>query len=131
MIEITNEIFELLDDDGYFIFEVSYLLDVVEKLLFDTIYHEHLSYHTINPLIKFFENAGLHLHHVERINTHGGSIRCYVSKKKIELSPETKRLIDLEVKKLFNQETYKLFSHRIDQQGKLLRDKIDKLKKEK
>ena len=41
--------------NGLFIFEVSYLVDVYEKSLFDTIYHEHLSYHSVTPLVKFFE----------------------------------------------------------------------------
>jgi SAM-dependent methyltransferase len=37
----------LLAPEGVFVFEVSYLVDVVEKLLFDTIYHEHLAYHAV------------------------------------------------------------------------------------
>ena len=67
---------ELLAADGLFVFEVSYLVDIVERLLFDTIYHEHLSYHAIKPLDRFLQRAGLELIDVQRIATKGGSIRC-------------------------------------------------------
>lgn len=67
---------QLLADDGLFVFEVSYLLDIVERLLFDTIYHEHLSYHAIKPLDRFLAEAGLQLIDVQRISSKGGSIRC-------------------------------------------------------
>ena len=70
---------KMLKKDGVFIFEVSYFYDVMKKTLFDTIYHEHLSYHTINPLIMFFKKHNLELFKVDFINTHGGSIRGYVS----------------------------------------------------
>ncbi len=66
---------ELLAPDGIFVFEVSYLADVVEKTLFDTIYHEHLAYHSVKPLRRFFEVGGMDLFAVERIDVHGGSLR--------------------------------------------------------
>ncbi len=66
---------ELLAPDGIFVFEVSYLADVVEKTLFDTIYHEHLAYHSVKPLRRFFEAGGMDLFAVERIDVHGGSLR--------------------------------------------------------
>jgi SAM-dependent methyltransferase len=73
---------ELLSDDGVFIFEVGYLVDVLEKTLFDVIYHEHLSYHHLAPLIPFFERLGLNLFDAERVDTQGGAIRCYVKSAK-------------------------------------------------
>jgi SAM-dependent methyltransferase len=65
----------LLAPDGLFAFEVSYLADVYEKCLFDTIYHEHLDYHTVAPLVAFFARESMQLVHVGRVPTHGGSIR--------------------------------------------------------
>jgi len=64
----------LLDTDGVFAFEVSYLVDVYEKLLFDTIYHEHLAYHSVKPLVNFFRVNGMELIDIQRVETHGGSI---------------------------------------------------------
>ena len=65
----------LLAPDGIFIFEVSYLADVIEKTLFDTIYHEHLSYHSVGPLQRFFAHNGMDMFGAYRVDTHGGSIR--------------------------------------------------------
>ncbi len=65
----------LLAPDGVFVFEVSYLADVVAGTLFDTIYHEHLAYHSVKPLQRFFENNGMRLFSAERVSSHGGSLR--------------------------------------------------------
>ncbi len=78
--EIADSVRDLLGADGVFAFEVSYLADVIEKTLFDTIYHEHLAYHTVAPLVRFFAAHGLELFAVERVDTHGGSLRGYVQR---------------------------------------------------
>ena len=53
--------------------------DVIDKLQFDTIYHEHMSYHSLLPLKKFVSNLGLEIIDFERVEAQGGSIRIYVS----------------------------------------------------
>ncbi len=75
---IAEGVRTLLGPGGVFVFEVSYLADVYENLLFDTIYHEHLAYHSVGPLRGFFERSGMELIGAERIDTHGGSVRCAV-----------------------------------------------------
>ena len=72
---ITRAVKSLLAPDGIFVFEVSYLADVIEKTLFDTIYHEHLSYHSVEPLRQFFERHDMEMIGVGREDTHGGSLR--------------------------------------------------------
>jgi SAM-dependent methyltransferase len=79
--EIADGIFDLLTPDGIFVFEVSYMVDIVENMLFDTIYHEHLCYHTVYPLDLFLLKHGLELIRVERIDSKGGSIHCQAQKK--------------------------------------------------
>jgi SAM-dependent methyltransferase len=74
---IVHGIKRMTRSSAPFVFEVSYLVDVISKVLFDTIYHEHLSYHTVGPLIPFFKSCGMELFDVHCVNTHGGSIRCY------------------------------------------------------
>lgn len=65
----------LLAPSGVFVFEVSYLVDVFENTLFDTIYHEHLDYHSVKPLVRFFAAKGMELVEAIRVNSHGGSLR--------------------------------------------------------
>jgi len=72
---VVDGIRAVLDDDGVFVFEVSYLVDVFEKTLFDTIYHEHLAYHSVQPLIRFLDANGMELIEALRVDSHGGSLR--------------------------------------------------------
>jgi SAM-dependent methyltransferase len=72
---VVDAVRTLLADDGVFVFEVSYLVDVYEKTLFDTIYHEHLDYHSVQPLVGFFARHGMRLVGAHRVSSHGGSLR--------------------------------------------------------
>jgi SAM-dependent methyltransferase len=81
MIGFAKGVKKILKPNGVFSFEVSYFGDVCDKTLFDTVYHEHTSYHTIKPLISFFDTHGLELFDVEKISNHGGSIRVFVQHK--------------------------------------------------
>ncbi len=65
----------LLADDGVFVMEVGYLLDIVQNTWFDTIYHEHVDFHSVAPLVPFFASVGLEIIAVERVSPQGGSIR--------------------------------------------------------
>lgn len=79
--EIVEGILELLGPDGVFVSESHYLLDLVQTLQYDTIYHEHLRYYSLGSLIKLFHQHGLTVFRVKRIPTHGGSIRVYAARK--------------------------------------------------
>ena len=74
--DIVKGVRTLLKPQGVYVFEVSYLVDVYEKTLFDTIYHEHLCYHTVKPLRRFFQANGMELIAAQRVDTHGGSLRA-------------------------------------------------------
>jgi SAM-dependent methyltransferase len=71
---MAEAIREMLAPDGVFIFEVSYLLDVLDGMLLGTIFHEHLSYHSIKPLAAFLRRHGMELIDVQRVAIQGGSI---------------------------------------------------------
>ncbi len=77
---ITEGINTLLGPDGLYVFEVSYLVDVFQHTLFDTIYHEHLSYHSVKPLTQFFKSHQMELVESQRVDTHGGSLRGIAKK---------------------------------------------------
>lgn len=76
MQDMLNAARKLLVDDGVFIFEVSYFLDVIDKMLLGTIFHEHLCYHTVKPLKSFLRNQNMELVDVKRVPVQGGSIIC-------------------------------------------------------
>jgi SAM-dependent methyltransferase len=68
---------ELLADDGRAIFEVPYLGEFVERLEYDTVYHEHLCYFSVTALMHLFAAAGLRIVRIERHPVHGGSLRVF------------------------------------------------------
>lgn len=76
--DVCRGIKALLASDGALVLEVPYLGQLVENLEYDTIYHEHLSYFAINPLVALFNRQGLRLERVELFPVHGGTIRCVV-----------------------------------------------------
>ena len=71
---------KILKPDGVATFECAYAVDMIEKCEFDTIYHEHLFYHTLHSLKHLFARHGLYLNDAERLPVHGGSLRVYVSR---------------------------------------------------
>jgi SAM-dependent methyltransferase len=121
--DVVEGVRTLLAPDGVFAFEVSYLADVYEHVLFDTIYHEHLDYHAVAPLVGFFRRHGLELVAAERIPTHGGSIRGLVRQgdaaRRIEPSVE-RRIAEETALGVLAADGLRRFGARID----VVRDKL-------
>jgi SAM-dependent methyltransferase len=122
----------LSKEKGIFIFEIPYLLDLIQKLEFDTVYHEHLSYFSLIPLIKLMEQFNLEIFDVKKQKVHGGTIRVFVSKKN-----NYKKTIDLEKMIKFEKEIginkseiYYKFSENVKELKNKLQSEIKKLKKE-
>jgi SAM-dependent methyltransferase len=67
----------VLKPAGMVVIEVPYVRDMIEKLEFDTAYHEHLCYFSLTPLVALFAKSGLDIFRVERIPVHGGSLRIF------------------------------------------------------
>ena len=67
----------LLKPDGWVVLEFPYGVDMIDKVEFDTIYHEHVFYFTLTPLVPLFARHGLEIFHVERLPIHGGSLRLF------------------------------------------------------
>jgi SAM-dependent methyltransferase len=65
---------------GVIVIEVPYLRDLLERVEFDTIYHEHLCYFSLSALDRLFERHGLRIAGVERIPVHGGSLRLFAER---------------------------------------------------
>lgn len=82
--EILEAVHLSLKDDGYFIFENAYWLDTIRGKYFDQIYHEHIFYHSIKPLLSFLNKNGFSIVDIEKNNIQGGTIRVYCQKSKYQ-----------------------------------------------
>jgi 2-polyprenyl-3-methyl-5-hydroxy-6-metoxy-1,4-benzoquinol methylase len=79
----------LLKDDGEAIIEVPSLCDMIDRLEFDTIYHEHVFYFSLTTLVRTFARAGLTIVDVEHLNVHGGSLRVFA--RRSDQAPNSER----------------------------------------
>lgn len=70
----------LLAPAGVLIIEVPYLVHLINRIEYDTIYHEHLSYISVKPLVAFLRRHGMEVFDIEEMPIHGGTIRVYVGK---------------------------------------------------
>jgi SAM-dependent methyltransferase len=118
----------ILASDGLFIFEVSYLKNVLEKLTFDTIYHEHMSYHSLRPLLKFFKSIDLEVVDFDLVQAQGGSIRVYVGHKNSNINEaKIKKQIKIEKKfGLFSTKKYLEYFKKIESQKNKIKILIKK-----
>ena len=71
---MAESIRQMLATDGVFLFEAQYLVDIVEKMLLGTIFHEHMSHHSLKPMKKFLARHGMELIDVQRVTIQKGSI---------------------------------------------------------
>jgi len=78
---ITEGILAVLDDKGVFVTESHYLIGLLDRLQYDTVYHEHLRYYSLRSLSHLLAMHGLEVFHAKPIPTHGGSIRVYAARK--------------------------------------------------
>lgn len=131
--EFVEGIRDLLAPDGVFVFETSYLLDVIEKALIETVFHEHLSYFAVKPLNAFFQRLGMQLIDVQRVPTKGGSIRGIVQLAggKRAVSPSVDELIQAETKAgLYSPEQFKIFAAGLEAVKKELQHLLRDLKRQ-
>ena len=90
---------KLLKPNGTITLEFPHLLNLLEHCQFDTVYHEHYSYLSAYTVSKIFKSIGLRIYDIEKLDTHGGSLRIYGchNAAKIEMSTSVDRIIDEEL----------------------------------
>jgi len=94
MWDTFHAIDKCLDDDGTLVFEVQYFRDLVARGAFDMVYHEHHDYHLIEPLVPFLRQFGLIISRIDRLPTHGGSIRFWCTRPGVSRAAWEDREID-------------------------------------
>jgi len=125
---LTHNVFKILKRNGVFIIEVHYLLRTIEDETFDNIYHEHVNYWSIISLHTFFQRLGYQIFNVEEINTHGGSIRVYISNHAHKVNDKVKEFYKKERKILDNVYTWREFRHNVKTRKSILVDKLNNIK---
>ena len=128
--EMAECMLKLLKNSGTIIIEVQYLLNTLQDLTFDNIYHEHYNYWSLTSLVNFFNQFKVKIIKAERIKTHGGSLRIYVKKdKNSKIEKNVKELLKIEEKfGIKKYETYKKFGEEIYKIRQNVKKNIKKLK---
>ncbi len=120
----------LLDKKGVFIFESPSFINLVKNLEYDTIYHEHLLYLSLKPVIAFFKKSDMEVFDVEAYPIHGGSFRVFIARKGV--FPINKRiglyLQDEENAGIHSLKTLKKFGARVAKNRTELNDFIKKIR---
>ena len=129
--EMADSIRALLDADGIFVFEVQYLLDIIDQMLLGTIIHEHMSHHSVKPMQQFLKKHGMELIAVERNPMQGGSIigvaQLVGAARPVESS--VKELLALEKQRgLDKPETIKIFGTHLNQMKQQIQELVAKWK---
>jgi hypothetical protein len=105
----------VLAPGGVVVIEAHYLGDMLDQLAFDTIYHEHVSYWALAPMVRLFEGHGMRVTHVERLPLHHGQLRAFVQRKdEGEVQPSVAELLEEERRRGLDRiETYRDFADRV------------------
>ena len=119
-----------LKPDGHFVIEVSYLPDVVSKLQYDNIYHEHIYYYSLLSLHWLFSSEfDMTIVDCEPISIHSGSIRVVVKNAR-EPEPENVKhsIVEEITKGMLDPTWYSHFGRRVTEHSRMVRNKISELK---
>jgi len=124
----------ILNDDGYFIFEQPYWLEMIKTSRIDQIYHEHITYFTIKFSKWLLQRHGMYLYDFELTPYHGGSLRL-IAKKKINFNNKNKKKINSGINReikfgLFKKSIYQNINAKLQNKKKILHKKIDYFKKQ-
>lgn len=118
----------VLKDDGVAVMEMPYVIDLISKVEFDTIYHQHLCYFSATALDRLFRRHGLYINDVRRLTIHGGSLRIYVEKQE-NVQDSVKSLLQEECDCGADQYTYySQFADRVREIKRGLNDLLAELK---
>ena len=115
--EIIKTIDKILKPDGTFIIEIQYLVNTLKDCTFDNIYHEHVNYWCLHSLQKYFKKFNFITFDVEKIDTHGGSLRVFIKKdiKNIKINSSIEKILSEEKRfGIFNYKTFEIFRNKVE-----------------
>ncbi len=129
---LMSNVKKLLKKKGIFIFEAPYFVNLIKTIQYDTIYHEHLSYLSVKPLISFLAQHNMEVFDIQFADIHGGSFRVYISEKaNYPVSGIVKKLLDMEnAMGLYSHATLDKFSDHVKKNRAELTWLLHSLKRE-
>jgi hypothetical protein len=115
-----------------FTIEAHYLFDLLDQLAFDTVYHEHVSYWALGPMVKLFERHGMRVVHAERLALHHGQLRVFVQREgEGDAQPSVAELLEAERDAGLDRiETWREFAARVERLKEDLRRTVTELQAE-
>ena len=121
----------LLNENGIIVIEAPYLVNLIDNLEYDTIYHEHLSYLSVKPVKQFCKKHKMELFNVEMKKIHGGTIRYFIGRKnKYPVSKNVDKLLKLEnTKKIYSKKYLDDFAKKVSSHRSKLVELLYDLKK--
>jgi methylation protein EvaC len=132
MVDVMKGVRGLLKQDGVFIFEVYYLGIMLDELQYDMMYHEHMSYYSLQALVRFFERFGMEIFDVRRSPLRAGTMRFYSqvkSGRSQPVTPAVAELLDYERRgRLDSVQTYLEFAQKVAHTKRQLRGLLEQLK---
>lgn len=132
--EVCRNVYELLDEHGLFVIEFPYLITMFEEMFFDMIYHEHLSYISITALNRLMNDQKFKIVDIERVASHGGSLRVFCSKNASRhfISPIVKSMLQEETEKGYLSRTvYENFASQVNEVHSVLNHFVRDIKSKK
>jgi 2-polyprenyl-3-methyl-5-hydroxy-6-metoxy-1,4-benzoquinol methylase len=130
--DLMQAVATLLAERGTFIIEAPYFLELLHSLEYDTIYHEHLSYLSLKPLIRFFKQFGMEIFDAQLRDIHGGSIRLFVRRIGTSASPVApivdQMLANEERERIYELDTLRKFAQNVASNREALRALLISLK---
>lgn len=121
----------LLAENGVFIIEVPQAIEYLNKLMFDNIYHEHLSVFSVKSLQQLYAGFGMEIVEIEPIDVQGGSMRVFARNIDSESRPSS-AIADWLLREqeigLLNEPTYFAYKESVDSIRDQLKDLLKNLK---
>lgn len=128
-IDFAKNIKLFLRENGTLIIEIEYLLNFIKNFEYERFYFDRPFYYSANSIDRLFKDVGMSLYDIEKINIHGGSLRCYI--KNSRDYTKTKRCVDilLEEKNNLKVKKFNEFNQKIKELSKNFKNKLINLNK--
>lgn len=131
-VDDVSDIFDginiILKENGIFVFEIGYFGDLIQKNIFDTIYHEHLDYHSVIALSSFLSKKKFMIDKIELNSVQGGSLRIWC--KKSDYTSKKNKIAEYIKKeeKILSKKNIKVWKNKIVANIETLKQKLEDYK---